>query len=105
MPRKYIPTGRPRGGSKKGSRKGLSAAALAHVQAHYAAKGGKHGGSPARPKKAKKPGRISVVAVARFLEFGTTKMAKKPFMVAALKTSQAEALNILTNSIRTALGL
>jgi HK97 gp10 family phage protein len=113
MPRKgtyarLYATGKPRGGSKRGSRPGLSKEALAHVQADYARKSAKGGNSKGsggpRPRKTKKgAGRISVLAVARFLEFGTSKMAKKPFMVAGFKAAQGKAAEILIRGIKDAL--
>jgi HK97 gp10 family phage protein len=42
--------------------------------------------------KARKVGRIAVATVARFLEFGTSKMAKKPFMTAAYESTKGAAL-------------
>src|SRR5208337_3107742 len=49
--------------------------------------------------KARKVGRIAVATVARFLEFGTAKMAKKAFMTAAFEVGKNEALALITNSL------
>jgi HK97 gp10 family phage protein len=50
--------------------------------------------------KAKKVGRIAVASVARFLEFGTSKMAKKPFMTQAFETKKEEAISAVAESLR-----
>jgi HK97 gp10 family phage protein len=49
--------------------------------------------------KVKKVGRIAVVTVARFLEFGTHKMAKKPFMTQAFETQKENALKVVANAL------
>ena|SRR5271166_1421169 len=49
--------------------------------------------------KAIKVGRIAVTTVARFLEFGTSKMGKKPFMTQAFDTRSAAALDNITASL------
>lgn len=46
-----------------------------------------------------KVGRIAVATVARFLEFGTSKMSKKPFMTQAFETQKEEALARITFSL------
>lgn len=48
-------------------------------------------------------GRIPVVAVARFLEFGTRFMTKRPFMTQAFETTKERALNTIIEEIKTAL--
>jgi HK97 gp10 family phage protein len=47
--------------------------------------------------------RIKVVSVARFLEFGTGKMAPKPFMTQGFEQSRSNALQILIDGIKDAL--
>lgn len=58
----------------------------AYASGAYNIKRGKNG-------KARKVGRIAVASVARFLEFGTSKMAKKPFMTQGFETSKQAALD------------
>jgi HK97 gp10 family phage protein len=53
--------------------------------------------------KAIKVGRVAVATVARYLEFGTAKMAKKPFMTQAFETRKEAALAAITNTLRIAL--
>jgi HK97 gp10 family phage protein len=48
-------------------------------------------------------GRISVVSVCRYLEFGTSKMSAKPFMVAAFKSVTSKALAAVTKALREAI--
>lgn len=48
-----------------------------------------------------KQGRISVVSVARFLEFGTTKMSKHPFIVSAFKSASSRALDAIIVALKT----
>lgn len=50
--------------------------------------------------KIKKVGRVAVATVARFLEFGTGKMAKKPFMTAAAENSKARVIDAITASLQ-----
>lgn len=45
-------------------------------------------------------GRIAVATVARFLEFGTSKMAKKPFMTQAYESGKTAALANVEESLR-----
>ena len=45
--------------------------------------------------KAKKIGRVAVATVARFLEFGTSKMAKHPFMTQAFEAFKHAALDAM----------
>jgi HK97 gp10 family phage protein len=54
---------------------------------------------------AKYAGRIAVATVARFLEFGTSKMAKKPFMTQAYETRKEKALDAVAQSLKETLGL
>jgi HK97 gp10 family phage protein len=49
--------------------------------------------------KAIKVGRIAVTTVARFLEFGTSKMPKQPFMTQAFDTNKEAALENITHSL------
>lgn len=53
--------------------------------------------------KAMKVGRIAVVTVARFLEFGTSKMAKQPFMTQAGETYREQALNAVVKELKNGL--
>jgi HK97 gp10 family phage protein len=53
--------------------------------------------------KAKQVGSISVESVARFLEFGTTKMKKHPFITRAYEAKKAAALQAIIDCIRKAL--
>jgi HK97 gp10 family phage protein len=50
-------------------------------------------------KVVKKVGKIAVATVARFLEFGTHKMAKKPFMTQAYETEKEQALARITERL------
>ena len=52
--------------------------------------------------KAKKVGRIAAVTVARFLEFGTSKMSKKPFLIPAFDSTQAQILSAMTQKLKEA---
>lgn len=45
-------------------------------------------------------GRIAVVRVARFLEFGTTKTAKQPFMTQAFEDQKESALAAIVGKLR-----
>jgi HK97 gp10 family phage protein len=49
--------------------------------------------------KVKKRGKIAVASVARFLEFGTSKMAKKPFMTQAFESHQSDALAAIVKGL------
>lgn len=49
--------------------------------------------------KAVKIGRIAVATIARFFEFGTSKMSKKPFMTRAFESTKDIALENITNSL------
>lgn len=48
-------------------------------------------------------GRISVISVCRFLEFGTTKMPKKPFITAAFKSVGQNAIDAVIKAIKEAI--
>jgi HK97 gp10 family phage protein len=48
-------------------------------------------------------GRISVVTVCRFLEFGTSKMAKRPFMTQAFESTKQKMLDKIIAGIRESL--
>ncbi|VVB52219.1 Bacteriophage HK97-gp10, putative tail-component [uncultured archaeon] len=50
--------------------------------------------------KKSKIGRISVASVTRFLEFGTSKMAKKPFMTQAFEKVKNVSLNAIIEKLR-----
>lgn len=54
-------------------------------------------------KRAKSGGAVPVVSVARFLEFGTSKMAARPFMRPSFAASVQKALGLITESIRSAI--
>jgi HK97 gp10 family phage protein len=45
-------------------------------------------------------GRISVASVARFLEFGTSKMSKRPFMTQAFETKKGAAIDAVIDKLR-----
>lgn len=49
--------------------------------------------------KAKQIGRVAVASVARFFEFGTSKMAKKPFMTQAFETKKTVAVDAMASSL------
>lgn len=49
--------------------------------------------------KAVKVGRVAVATVARFLEFGTSKMSKKPFMTQAFESNKEQALAAIATSL------
>lgn len=53
--------------------------------------------------KIAKLGRIAVATVARFLEFGTAKMAKKPFMTQAFESYKEKAVEVIASELRDAL--
>jgi HK97 gp10 family phage protein len=50
--------------------------------------------------KISKVGKIAVATVARFLEFGTSKMPKNPFMTRAWEANKYTALDNMTESLR-----
>lgn len=50
--------------------------------------------------KVHKVGRIAVASVARFLEFGTMKMGKKPFMTPAFEDKKSEAVDAITTELK-----
>ncbi|HET6145185.1 MAG TPA: HK97-gp10 family putative phage morphogenesis protein [Candidatus Acidoferrales bacterium] len=114
MPRKYIPHGH-RGGSKKGSHANAGARERAHMGWGGNSKASQRARSnqwaeAARQYEAKRAqrkaaGRISVASVARFLEFGTSKMSKRPFMTQAFQAKKQEALDIIIRDIKESLGL
>lgn len=52
--------------------------------------------------KIKKVGKIAVATIARFLEFGTYKMAKKPFMTQAFEVNKGRALDNMISSLNSA---
>lgn len=52
--------------------------------------------------KAKKVGRIAVATVARYLEFGTSKMSKKPFMTPAFDAKVTAIVEAITNGLKKA---
>lgn len=56
-----------------------------------------------RAGKVLKAGRIAVATIARFLEFGTRKMTKKPFMTQAFDSHKQEALEAITSELKDAL--
>ncbi len=47
-----------------------------------------------------KVGRVAVATVARFLEFGTSRMGKKPFMTQAFESFKGRALEAITEVLR-----
>lgn len=51
----------------------------------------------------RKVGRVSVVSVARFLEYGTVKEKKVPFMSQAFEATKEQALNQIIDAIKDAL--
>ena len=51
-----------------------------------------------------KGGLVPVVSVARFLEFGTSRMAARPFMTSAFESSKEALLTKIIEGIRSALG-
>lgn len=53
-----------------------------------------------RKGKAYKVGRVSVASVARFLEFGTSKMAKNPFMSRAFASRGQAALDAIVKKLK-----
>jgi HK97 gp10 family phage protein len=48
-------------------------------------------------------GRVSVVSVCRFLEFGTSKMTARPFMVASFKSVTSKALDAVVKALKEAI--
>jgi len=57
-----------------------------------------HGDEPS-PRQKKQAGRISVAAVARFLEFGTSKMAARPFITQAFESTKEACMQIIREEI------
>ena len=53
--------------------------------------------------KAKQVGRVAVATVARFLEFGTSKMGKMPFMTPAFDSQQQQILAAIIVKLKAAL--
>ena len=53
--------------------------------------------------KLKKVGRVAVATVARLLEFGTSKMAKKPFMTQAFESKKADVISVVANALAEAI--
>lgn len=53
-----------------------------------------------RKGKKYKVGRISVASVCRFLEFGTSKMAKRPFMTQTFEERKGSALDAIVAKLR-----
>lgn len=53
----------------------------------------------------RKIGRIKVISVARFDEFGTSKQRANPFMTRAFETAKAEALSRVIAAIKMGLGI
>lgn len=54
--------------------------------------------------KVAKAGRVAVATVARFLEYGTSKMGKKPFMTQAFESFKLQALNAITEVLTQVFG-
>lgn len=54
--------------------------------------------------KAIKIGKVAVATIARFLEFGTSKMSKKPFMTQAFESNKEAALGLIIQGLATAVG-
>ena len=50
--------------------------------------------------KVTKIGRIAVATVARFLEFGTSRMAKKPFMTSAFESTKQKSVDAMTEKLK-----
>lgn len=48
----------------------------------------------------KSGGRIAVASVVRFMEFGTSRMAKKPFMTQAAQNSSSSAVEAVVKSLK-----
>ena len=61
----------------------------------YPDKGGGYREKTNKKGKIRKVGRIAVASVARFLEFGTSKMQKKPFMTQAFDSNWQKALEVI----------
>jgi len=51
-------------------------------------------------KKVGKYLRVSAVMVARWLEFGTSKMSKRPFMTQAFESYHDDALNAIVETLK-----
>src|SRR5215469_9842427 len=56
-------------------------------------------------KKKGKRRKISCATVSRFLEFGTSKMAARPFMTPAFESTKDEVLEFIISDLKDALGL
>jgi HK97 gp10 family phage protein len=50
--------------------------------------------------RARKVGRVAVASVARFLEFGTSKMGHRPFMTQAFERDKFTAMNAMTEKLK-----
>ena len=48
-------------------------------------------------------GRIAVASVARFLEFGTSKMGSHPFMTQAAESGKMQAVDSIAQSLKSTL--
>lgn len=71
----------------------------------YSLSGGGFTTKTNRKGKAYKSGRIAVASVARFIEFGTSKMQARPFMTKAFETMKERALYQIIRAIKEGLGL
>ena len=69
----------------------------------YPDEGGGYRQKKDRKGKLRNVGRIAVVSVARFLEFGTHKMAARPFMTPAFENKKAGALDAIIEKLKSAL--
>lgn len=56
-----------------------------------------------RKGRTRSVGRVAVASVARFLEFGTSKMGKHPFMTQAAEGSKSATVEAMVNSLRATL--
>ena len=54
--------------------------------------------------KLAKLGRVAVATVVRFLEFGTSRMSKKPFMTQAFESYKEKALAVITTVLKDVFG-
>lgn len=69
---------------------------------YYPGRGSKERGT-STGKNPKRGGLVPVVSIARFLEFGTSKMAAKPFMRPAFESTKGAAIDVITQGVREAL--
>lgn len=69
---------------------------------YYPNRGSKEAGT-ATGRRPRRGGLVPVVSVARFLEFGTSRMKPRPFMRPAFEAHKESVMNVIVQGIRDAL--